>query len=80
MYKKYAIHFVYEVDKMYCLVYQFQPPSRQYHLEKVYDIHYNNVSQIQTKIISPFPNIDIDLFVKRFNKKNNTNLKRWRDL
>lgn len=80
MYKKHAINFVYEVDEMYCLVSQFQSTYRQYHLEKVYDIHHNNVSQIQTKIISPFPNIDIDLFVKRFNKKNNTNLKRWRDL
>lgn len=78
MYKKYEINFVYEVDWMCCLVNQFQSPSRAYNLEKVYNIHHNNVSEIQYRIIHFFPNIDIDLFTKMFNKKYNTNIKPWK--
>lgn len=78
MYKKYGMYFVYEVDGICCLVNQFQSPSRAYDLEKVYNIRYNNVSENEHRIINYFPNIDIDLFTKMFNKKYNTNIKPWK--
>lgn len=80
MYKKGCINFVYGIDGMFCLSSYFQSRSRQHHLEKVYNIHDNNISENDIKIINPFSNIDIDLFVKRFNEKNNTNINLWRHL